>query len=435
MDLGAGGMATVNAGAAFPLDFRDLDLSLLLYGDPITRTSTRLVIDYGAGDRDEFTGVGVTYSALGEPISGTITGYRSIRSWAVAADVTGLNASAAQFMNYVRNADTVGGIMYMLAGHDVINGSAFDDYVAGGAGDDTISGFGGQDYLIGNAGNDLIIGGAGVDTASMAIPVLKASFVRLSDGWRVSDQISGFGTDTLLEIERVQFSDKLVDLSLTSPVVDSYASNILRVPTSPELSMLAANGVVTTAAARSQLVELADATTSVATLAYQFFTGKVPSLAGMDYLVSPTGPNPNNLNSAYYQHFNLENRYINFAVNLGKVGEGRAQFEAEYGGLTLQQATKLAYTEIFGLAPSDAKVAALLSGGRDLYFELYGQDGPNGLGTKAAMVGWLLAEAEKANIGMYAKSNAAFLTDLADGAQFSIDLVGVYGQPDFAYGG
>lgn len=307
MDLGAGGMATVNAGAAFPLDFRDLDLSLLLYGDPITRTSTRLVIDYGAGDRDEFTGVGVTYSALGEPISGTITGYRSIRSWAVAADVTGLNASAAQFMNYVRNADTVGGIMYMLAGHDVINGSAFDDYVAGGAGDDTISGFGGQDYLIGNAGNDLIIGGAGVDTASMAIPVLKASFVRLSDGWRVSDQISGFGTDTLLEIERVQFSDKLVDLSLTSPVVDSYASNILRVPTSPELSMLAANGVVTTAAARSQLVELADATTSVATLAYQFFTGKVPSLAGMDYLVSPTGPNPNNLNSAYYQHFNLEN--------------------------------------------------------------------------------------------------------------------------------
>src|SRR5690606_31263898 len=110
-------------------------------------------------------------------------------------DVTGLNASAAQFMNYVRNADTVGGIMYMLAGHDVINGSAFDDYVAGGAGDDTISGFGGQDYLIGNAGNDLIIGGAGVDTASMAIPVLKASFVRLSDGWRVSDQISGFGTD------------------------------------------------------------------------------------------------------------------------------------------------------------------------------------------------------------------------------------------------
>ena len=70
-------------------------------------------------------------------------------------------------------------------------------------------------------------------------------------------------------------------------------------------------------------------------MAYEFFTGKIPSAAGMDYLVSPTGPNPNNLNAAYYQSFSIENRNINFAVNLGKSGEGAAKFQTEYGALDL----------------------------------------------------------------------------------------------------
>ena len=170
----------------------------------------------------------------------------------------------------------------------------------------------------------------------------------------------------------------------------------------------------------------------MALTSYQFFTGKIPGSGGMDYLISPDGPNANNLNSAYYATFNIENRYINFSVNLGKLGEGAAKFTAEYGALSLAEATKKAYATIFGATPTDAKVGLLLGGGRDVYFESYGKDGLNGLGTKAAMVGWLLAEAEKANIGTYALSNAAFLTDLADGANLAIDMIGVYGKPEFA---
>ena len=89
-----------------------------------------------------------------------------------------------------------------------------------------------------------------------------------------------------------------------------------------------------TTAFRAAQVQAADSTTSVATLAYEFFTGKIPGAAGLDYLVSPTGGNANNLNSTYYQTFNLENRYINFAVNLGKLGEGKDPFLAKYGGLS-----------------------------------------------------------------------------------------------------
>jgi len=235
----------------------------------------------------------------------------------------------------------------------------------------------------------------------------------------------------------------------TIDTLQTWYRNIMRVQTAPAadaatVAGLAAQvdaGTLTLVAAQAAVAHLAINTTSVATLSYNFFTGATPRQVGLDYLVSPTGPNPNNINSAYYQNFNIENRYINFAVNVGKLGEGQARFQADYGNLTLSQALVKAYTEIFGAAPDAAKAASLLNdqvpngtGGtysRAEYFAFYGLDGPNGAGTKAAMVGWLLAQAAKEDIGAYAKANDAFLADLGpDGiASFQTNLVEVYGPP------
>jgi len=232
------------------------------------------------------------------------------------------------------------------------------------------------------------------------------------------------------------------------PLSDTYGYLLRKAPTGGELDYVeqlagkVTGGQMTAAAAIADLIDRADATTSVATLSYEFFTGKIPSAAGLDYLVSPTGANAANLNSAYYQAFSMENRYINFAVNLGKLGEGKDAFAAKYGGLSLSEATRTAYTTIFGSDPGAAKVDALLSpsfvlGGQTMtraqYFALYGQDGPAGIGTKAAMVGWLLSEAAKADVGTYATANEAFLADLADGAvNYAVDIVGVYGGTAYA---
>ncbi|HEY8616114.1 hypothetical protein [Phenylobacterium sp.] len=206
-------------------------------------------------------------------------------------------------------------------------------------------------------------------------------------------------------------------------------------------------GGLSLSGAVARVIELALRTTSVANLSYQFFTGLTPRLEGLDYLVSPLGENPNNLDSAYYQSFNLENRYINFAVNLGKHGEGRARFEAAYGPLSLADTVRKAYLEIFGQTPSGEKASLLLSdavpdgrGGtysRAAYFAELAQDTPEGLGTKAALVGWLLAQAAKETLGPYVSANAAFLQDLAlDGhASFNVDLLAAYGpRPQHAVG-
>jgi beta-glucanase (GH16 family) len=238
-----------------------------------------------------------------------------------------------------------------------------------------------------------------------------------------------------------------------SAAVDFTIYAILRTDSSaPSVAAMASdlktqltNGTITAATMAANVAHAAGATSSVATLSYEFFTGKVPTVGGMDYLVAPTGSNPNNLNSAYYQSFSLENRYINFAVNLGKFGEGQAAFAATYGGVDLYAATQQAYTKIFGAAPTDAKVHALLDAvltfiGQTMtradYFAYYGQDGHNGLGSKAAMVGWLLAEAEKADVGTYAHANDAFFSDLAlHNAPYAVDIVGTYATPSDVYAG
>ena len=337
-------------------------------------------------------------------------------------------------------------------GSDVVNGNAAANRLVGGGGADTLSGDAGSDTLAGASGDDLLLGGAGNDVALFHGSMADYVWSRSAAGdWIVSSQAAGSneGVDRLSQVERLRFGDQDVVLGVELPAsLEQVLQFVLRAgggepsAVTTSLHVLARfEAGVSLADLIADVVDAAAATTSVATLSYQFFTGRVPTAAGLDYLVAPSGPNPANLNSAYYQGFNLENRYINFAVNLGKLGEGKEAFASAYGSLSLFEATGAAYRTIFGVAASDAKVHAILDPVLSLsgqtftraeYFALYGQDGLGGQGAKAAMIGFLLAEAAKASVGVYARSNEALLTDLADGADLGVDLLGVYARPDYS---
>ncbi|MDB5458796.1 MAG: hypothetical protein JWO72_537 [Caulobacteraceae bacterium] len=274
-------------------------------------------------------------------------------------------------------------------------------------------------------------------TPALALPAGGSYYVTLDGGTVVDSSGAAFGGITASDV--LAFT-----VTTASQAVDQWLTNVLRAGGSGGLyaglqSQLTGQinaGTISPDAAVHQVVQAASATTSVATLAYEFFTGATPTAGGLDYLVSPTGPNPNNLNSAYYQSFSDTNRYINFAVNLGKLGAGAANFAAQYANLSLSAATSQEYAAIFGSVPTAAKVDALLntlvvSSGLSMtraeYLAGYGQDGLNGLGTKAAVAGWLMAEAVHADVGIYATANDSYLTDVATGhASFNVDLVGQY---------
>jgi hypothetical protein len=327
---------------------------------------------------------------------------------------------------------------------DYLDGLAGNDILDGRGGDDTVIGGRGDDRMAGGAGNDILDGGAGTDKAIYTASPASYAIKMTAAGWTVSDLRAGApdGLDTLVNIETAIFAGQTLDLGVAAQANAILRGDQLSWPDGVakiiDLSTRVANGELNYLSSAMEVAQQAISTTSVALMAYQFFTGRIPSEAGLDYLVSPTGPNVNNLNSAYYSSFNFENRYINFAVNLGKVGEGKAGFSLAYGSLSLIEATRKAYAMIFGITPSLEKAHALIDD-RVTYFAAYGGDGPTGIGTKAAMVGWLLAEAEKGHLGAMAKSVDAWLLDLADGsAPFAIDVLnptGGYWKADFVFGG
>ena len=205
----------------------------------------------------------------------------------------------------------------------------------------------------------------------------------------------------------------------------------------------------TYAGAVAWIQDSAKATTEVAVMSYGFLTDTALGTAGLDYLVSATGGNPNNLNSAYYAGFSLENRYINFAMNLIKYGEGRSAFIAAYGesGSPINTFQKT-YQKLFGVEKSLDDILAIFNepvpdghGGtyaRIAYFEAIGGDGSFGIGTRAAMVGWLMAEAVKADKGPYVEAMHAYLADVGlDGKAAALSaFLSTYGKGgDHAPGG
>jgi serralysin len=408
------------------------------------------------------------YSHVGFFEIDTTTPYASL----VRAGEAAVNASDANVMTFDTAGYPVQGdaLHFTAQGEVQLGANFYAEYadwrdpgsvqtlsLSGGAGDDTLVGKAGNDVLTGGPGNDLLYGGAGQNTAVYSGPRSAYALTADAAGWVVTDQRPGSpdGQDHLVQIETLQFSDGAVTPGYavaTDPGVAQAISEVLRQdPSSAPMAPLAnwlsyeLSAGAGQAQVMAELIKDAAPTASVATLAYQFFTGSAPTAAGMDFLVSPTGADVDNLNAAYYQAFSVENRFINFAVNLGDLGAGETAFYQQYGSESLAQATHDAYARIFGLAPSDAKVSNILtdqvtSGGQTMtradYFALYGGDGATGLGTKAAMVGWLLAEAVKDDVGIFARCNDAFLLDVAEhNAAFGVDIVGHYGQAGFAYTG
>ncbi len=204
-----------------------------------------------------------------------------------------------------------------------------------------------------------------------------------------------------------------------------------------QLDRMVTNHTLTAQQAILQIANAAAGSTAVAETMYQFFTGLTPTSPGLDYLVHSTA-NPNDLSDSYYANFNLENRYINFASNLGLYSDYSPGFAATFGNLSFDQAVRTAYDRIVGAD------AAALSGinpetairdveARKPYFEAVATErfgaADHDLSTKLAAVAYIMEEAVRANVGHYGEANQNFLYDLADGqAQFHVNLVATYGH-------
>lgn len=128
------------------------------------------------------------------------------------------------FSSVIENA--IGG-----AGNDVIVGNGAANQIEGGAGNDTLAGGDGNDQLKGGTGDDLLGGGAGDDRLDggagrdMALYLASSAgftVTRSADGWTVADKTGAVGTDTLVGIERILFSDGALALDLDGTAAQAY---------------------------------------------------------------------------------------------------------------------------------------------------------------------------------------------------------------------
>jgi subtilisin-like proprotein convertase family protein len=180
---------------------------------------------------------------LTDKVSGVESSYNSftVRAWGSALSDDSVYVFTNEF-------DGAGLVLTDAKGVDTVNASATDSTVTldlragqtskaakgqftlaqgtvienaiGGLGNDMLVGNEAGNLLRGNGGDDLLDGGAGIDTA-LFTGSSSGYTLSLGNKIKVSDKSSLEGTDTLTNIERLQFSDRTVTIESKSHA--SYA--------------------------------------------------------------------------------------------------------------------------------------------------------------------------------------------------------------------
>jgi len=365
-----------------PVDFINGKLPL---GDVDVATSSRVEVSNGY-DWSIFSGYNYRYSG-DFLVSGTTTRFEAGFGSTLAMEAFGFTGDAPTVGSFVLDGDLNGLMAYVLA---------FDDEIYASGHDDILAGFAGGDFFDPAGGNDIVYGGSGVDAVFLKGLPSDYEIIQLgANVWQTRDRFLGDGnegTDTLYDVELLEFSlgQQVYLRDLVNPVVWFQQGG--------NVSLVAAT--------------------------YQFFTDRIPTADGFGYLISSTA-NPNDLNDLYYANFNVENRYINFASNLGTAGEGATFFDRAYGSLNFTDAVKTAYLEVMGKELMGAALDFFLNA--QGFYQAVAAERVVRPGvdlsdaTKIVAIGSILNEAVKLGQGPYADAVEVLVADVApDGVSYKL---------------
>lgn len=185
------------------------------FGNIITANNSIIIIDDG-NRRAEYQG-SFNYDPFGN-VSGILRGYNEYRNDQLIYEINDLNANAADVYNSLQiRADAQQAATLIFQGDDRVEGSNGNDRVHTFSGNDMIFGMGGDDTLKGGAGNDLIDGGEDIDTAVYSGNQKSYTLTLSPTGTTITDRrLDGNGTDTLIDIENLQFTNSDFDIGIRS---------------------------------------------------------------------------------------------------------------------------------------------------------------------------------------------------------------------------
>jgi hypothetical protein len=158
------------------------------------------------------------YSELGLPLQLSYTGkgfYDEDKDLKQGYDYTnGSTIDIAALVRFGENLTVNGGLS------TVVNGNS-RDLLIGDINGNTLSSGAGADFLWGMGGNDTLDGGEGIDTAGYYAAIANFKFREQGNEW-ILTQFAGAdnaGADTLRNIEKVRFGNKVYDLKESKDIV------------------------------------------------------------------------------------------------------------------------------------------------------------------------------------------------------------------------
>ena len=99
-----------------------------------------------------------------------------------------------------------------------VEGTEGADLLNGTSGVDQIYAKGGNDTMVGSTGSDYIDGGAGLDLVRYNGSSMTATIAKLATGEVTVRR--GSETDTLVNVERLQFTDQWIAIDINGSVID-----------------------------------------------------------------------------------------------------------------------------------------------------------------------------------------------------------------------
>ena len=139
------------------------------------------------------------------------TDVNKINSYRTNVTEVGTAGSTGAYTEITFTGDTSVEIFYQCQNHPLMG----SDLKTSSSGDDT---------LISSSSNELFDGGEGIDTVHFTGNFTNYSFTRGTDSLQITDQRSGIndGTDTLQNVEYIQFADQTIEESKVD-VIKSYS--------------------------------------------------------------------------------------------------------------------------------------------------------------------------------------------------------------------
>lgn len=184
-----------------------------------SNTSTEFTITDAAGLTVVVSGISLGYGPDGDWVSGDATGVLFEKNGQTIFNFSGISVGGAVDVYDTGYGGEQPGmqseIAYWLRGNDTVTGASGDEGLKGYIGDDT---------LIGGAGNDTIDGGSGVDTATYSGNLSSYALAKTSNGYTVTG--GSDGSDALVNVEKLKFADKTVNLSVKSMASSIAASDL-----------------------------------------------------------------------------------------------------------------------------------------------------------------------------------------------------------------